>query len=70
MRTSIPSARHYRLIDLERRETGPRWYSPGSTPMDARIAGTARTSPRLLAEIVPPLNSPAARRKDYDTTGP
>ena len=50
-------------MTFESRETGPRWYSPGSTPMDARIAGTARTSPRLLAEIVPPLNSPTARER-------
>ena len=31
--------------------------------MDARIAGTARTSPRLLAEIVPPLNSLITARR-------
>ena len=31
-----------RLIDLESRKGGPRWYSPGSTPIDMWIAGTAR----------------------------
>ena len=38
--------------------------------MDVQIAGTARPASWLVPEIVPPLNSPTARRTDYDTTGP
>jgi hypothetical protein len=38
--------------------------------MDVRIAGTARIASGLVPEIVPLLNSPTARRTDYDTTGP
>ena len=38
--------------------------------MDVRIAGTARPASWLVPEFVPPLNSPTARRTDYDTTGP
>ena len=38
--------------------------------MDVRIAGAARPASWLVPEIVPLLNSPTARRTDYDTTEP
>jgi hypothetical protein len=38
--------------------------------MDVRIAGTAKPASYLPNKIVLPLNSPTARRTDYDTTGP